>query len=147
MKISPSYLKRISLINAALVLLVAILISLFVIQPVAVDTYPGVPHDRIVFIWGINICLNILVAYSLVLISYVTKGSGWIITTIVLLFVVFILAFACNDAAFGYRNHGPEMQSVAVILFCCVAIEVIVWLLMLSTLLFRKKIILQDQAA
>ncbi|MCB9211428.1 MAG: hypothetical protein H6609_18850 [Ignavibacteriales bacterium] len=144
MKITSSYLKTISLISAALILLVAILIALFVIQPVAVDTYKGVPHDKIIFIWGVNISINIFIAYSLVMISLAKKGLGWIIATVVLLFIVFILAFIYIDAASAYSNHGSEMQSAVVILFICVVIEVVVWLLMLSTLLFRKKIMLQN---
>lgn len=138
-----------NLISAALVLIVAILIALFVIQPVAIDTHPGVLHEKIVFIWGLNISFNILTAYSLVLISVFSNGKGWIIPTvlIILLFIVFVLAFACNDAALAYRSHGPKMQSVSVILFFCAAIEVIVWLLLFSTLLFRKKITLPTQAA
>ena len=148
MNISNHYLKRISLLSAALVLIVAILISLFVIQPVAVDSHPGVPHERIVFIWGVNITVNILVGYILVLISQIKKeGIGWIITSSILLFIIFLLAFACNDAAMAYLSHGPDMQSVALVLFISAGIEVVVWLLILSTIIFRKRIMKSFQNA
>ena len=147
MNIGPSYLKRISLINAALILLVAILISLFVIQPAAVDTYPGVKHDGIVFIWGVNISLNILAAYSFVMIAFVKKRIGWMVTTGILMFVVFILAFVFGDAASAYIGHGPEMRSAAITLYICLAIEVIVMFLMLSTFILKKKITLQKSQA
>ena len=140
MTVGRSYLKKISLVNAALILLVAILLSVFVIQPVSVDTSPGVKHDIIMLVWGVNISMNIIIAYSIVIISLVKKGSGWMFATGVLMFFVFILAFLFTDAASAYMGHGPNMQIVVIILFICVAIEVIVFLLMLSTLIFRKKI-------
>jgi uncharacterized membrane protein len=123
-----------------LVLLTAILIALFVIQPAAVDTHLGVPHERIVLIWGVNISVNILVGYTLVLISLTTKSKAWMPVSIILLFILFILAFACNDAAHAYTSHGHNMRGASTVLFICAALEVIVWFLILSTLVFRKRI-------
>ncbi|MEN8191164.1 MAG: hypothetical protein ABFS12_00005 [Bacteroidota bacterium] len=148
MKVTPLLLQRMHLITAVLLVAVTMLIALFVIQPAAVDTYPGVKHDRIVFIWGLNISFNLLVAVILVVMALFVKGKGCIITSIyiLLLFIIFILGFACNDAAQSYIKHGPDMQIATITLFCCAGLEVIAWILLLTTVIQRRKIVSLDQA-
>ena len=143
MKISYESWKRIYLISAALLGIVAISIALFVVPKAAVDIHPGVKHEMIAFIWGFNISINVVMLFVLVLMAISSKLKRGITTPIVifLMFIVFILAFACNDAALAYSSHGPSMQIASVILFVCAALEAIVWFLMLATLVLRKRII------
>lgn len=146
MKISLTSWKRMYLITAALLAMVAILIALFVVPQAAVDTHPGVKHEEIAFIWGVNISMNVLILFLLTLISIFSKVKGGVTAPVVifLMFILFILAFSCYDAAMAYLSHGPNMQSVSVILFICAALETVVWFLLLSTLIFRRKIILHE---
>lgn len=135
------YLEKLSLVSTALILLAAILVALFVIQPAAIDTHEGVNHEKIVFIWGFNITMNILIAYALVILSLVKKEIGWIVTTWILMIIVFFMALIYIDAGSAYIGHGPDMQRAAIFLFICAGLEIVALLLLISTLLFRKKII------
>lgn len=147
MKISYESWKRLYLISAALLVVVAVLIALFVVPKAAVDIHPGVKHETIAFIWGLNISMNVFTLFLLTLISIFSKVKGGVTAPVVifLMFIVFILAFSCNDAALAYGSHGPNMQSASVILFICAALETAVWFILLSTLVLRKKIILPSQ--
>ena len=137
--VSPKFCRRSLLTCAALLVAVALVVAAGVVPPVKADTSPhATPQRAVPVFWGI-VVLNLLVATSLVFIAIrATDRSG--LSPIVLGSLAFLaFASACFLAApaFGYRAHGPAMQTACILLFLCSAAEFLAAVLVSTTALLR----------
>jgi cytochrome c biogenesis factor len=141
MKMSPRVSRSSLLIVAALLVAVAVLIAGGVIPPVKTDTFPQATPERAVPAFWFNVMFNLVVAVILGVIGFRTTGRRrW--STIVLWsagLLTLLLAFALNDAAFAYREHGPALHPATIVLHFCSVADLVAALVALSAALFLPK--------
>jgi uncharacterized membrane protein YhaH (DUF805 family) len=130
------------LANALLFVIIAIVIAFGVIPPARVDPYPGVNHQIVAGAFWMVIILNLLSAFFLFLIAIRLNtriGESKPILIIIGIFVL-ILGVILSDGALAWQKHGPSMQSAAILVFICAAIDFLsgVTLITMAFLLPKK---------
>ncbi len=132
------------LVAAALLAAVGFSIAVFVIPAAAAYALlQATPPQAVAAFWvvaGISLTLALSVLFAAV---QGTLRSRWRVTAIVLLvlvaLVVLLLALGLLDAAFAYWSHGPAMRTSSVVLFVCVAADLVAAALVIaSTFLFGR---------
>ncbi len=135
MKFSFPVYRRMLLIYAALVVIVALVLAVGVIGPVKAEAAAGATPERAVHAFWVNIGINLLSAITLGLLAIRSKGRGWISTSVHIItgLVIMFLSIALADAASAYQSHGPAMQTATVLLFLCAAADFLTGALVFTT--------------
>lgn len=141
MTLSLRICRRSLLANAALLILVALVIGGSVIPAVKTDAFPLATPERAVPAFWINAGLNVLAGTALVFIAMRSKGRSAPSTTVlsVVAFVCFLLGAALVDAAYAFSKHGPGLQTATMLLFICSAADILAAILVLITALLRPR--------
>lgn len=136
----PSTLSSSLLVSAALLVAVALALTLGVIPRVKGDAFPGATPERAVpVLWGLSAC-QIVAALALALLASqpVPHGVAWRFLTGFLGVLVLLWGCALLDGAFAYWGHGPFMHLPAVLLFACTAASLVASILVLIRAFSRR---------
>ena len=141
MKANVLFCRRMLVVCAVLLVIVALVVALGVIPPVKADTYPGVNHEIAASAFWVNIGLNLLSAFFLFFIAIRSKARSWKSTSVLVIagLLVLILGLALADAASAYQKHGPSMQSASILLFICAAVDFLAGVTVVTTAFLRPK--------
>lgn len=138
MAVSLTFCRRLSLISAALLALVALVVAFTVIPSVRAEVLRGSTPQRAVHAFWANVLISGLAAAGLWLVSVRARRRSVLTSSVLGLLALasFLLGLALTDAALAYRSHGPEMQVSVAVLFICSAIDFLAALLVVITALF-----------
>jgi hypothetical protein len=137
--ISETAWRRILYVATGLVIMVILILVVFVIPHVRLDTSPhATPKNAIKGIFivsSIHLFIIVLLIYS-VMFSF-RKGhlkNGFLITAGV---VLILLSFMIIDGAIAYLGH-PDLHSTSISMFICVGFDLIAGLLSFTARYFRE---------
>ena len=141
MAVSLLFRRRMLLVCAALLAAAAIVEAFGVIPPVQAATFPGVTPERAVPAFWVNIGLNFAAAAILVCIAIWSKGRSWISTSVLVVIglVALFLGIALTDAFFAFKEAGPSMQTVSMLLLFCAAADFLAGVLVVITAFLRPQ--------
>lgn len=125
-----------------LVVAVALVVSLGVIPAVHAATVPDISPEDAVPAFQIAVGLHILAALILALVAALSKARSRISTSslVVTGVAVLFLGFVLSDAALAFREAGPSMQAVAILLFVCVGADVLAGGMSIRAAFLRPKV-------
>jgi hypothetical protein len=127
---------RRSLVSCATLLVaVALILAAGVIPQVKIDRFPAAAPERAVPVFWAIAALNLLAAASLVLIAVRTTGRSHQSTAIasVVAFLGVVSGLLLAGPAGGFLAHGPAMHTASILLFLCVAADLIAAVLTATT--------------
>jgi hypothetical protein len=126
--VSLKFCRRSLLTCGALLVVVALVVAAGVIPLVKIDPFPGAAPEKAVPVFWWIVALNLLGATLLVFIAIrATERSGFSSTALSLLaLLAFVFACVLTGPAFGFLAHGPAMQNACILLFLCLAGELLV---------------------
>ena len=141
MSVSLVVSKRVFLVIASLMIIIALVVAIFIIPDVKMEVLRGGTPEKVITAFWVNILFNILAALTLIFITLKSQERNWITTSILLLvaLVILILGWALNDAGVAYSNNGPEMATASTMLILCGTIELILFILVLVFTFLRPK--------
>jgi len=133
--VSFKFCRRSLLTCAALLVAVALVVAAGVVPPVKADTFLLATPQRAVPVFWWIVALDLLAATLLVFIAIRATDRRGLSTTVLglLAFLAFLLACGLTGPAFGYREHGPAMQTACILLFFCSAAEFLAAMLLSTT--------------
>lgn len=125
-----------------LVVAVAAVIAFGVIPPVLASNAPGISPEDAVPAFRVVAGIHLVIGLVLLLVAALSKGRSRISTSGLLVagIVVLLLGFVTGDAALAFLEAGASMRGAAILLFGCVAADVLVGALTLMTASPRQKI-------
>lgn len=127
---------RRSLVSCATLLVaVALILAAGVIPPVTIDRFPAAAPERAVPVFWAIAALNLLAAAVLVLIAVRTTGRSRLSTAVAsaVAFLAVVSGLALAGPAGGFLSHGPAMHTASILLFLCVAADLIAAVLTATT--------------
>lgn len=127
---------RRSLVSCATMLVaVALILAAVVIPQVKSDPFPGATPERAVPVFWAIAALNLLAAAVLVLIAVRTTGRSRLSTAVAsaVAFLAVVSGLALTGPAGGAWSHGPAMHTASILLFLCVAADLIAAVLSTTT--------------
>lgn len=127
---------RRSLVSCATLLVaVALILAAGVIPPVKIDRFPAAAPERAVPVFWAIAALNLLAAAVLVLIAVRTTGRSRLSTAVAsaVAFLAVVSGLALAGPAGGFLSHGPAMHTASILLFLCVAADLIAAVLAATT--------------
>jgi hypothetical protein len=141
MKLSLFAYRRMLLVYAAVVVVVALVLAFGVIGPVKGDVSLGTTPVRALRAFWANIGLNLLMAAVVIFIVIRSKGRSWISVTghTIVGFIVIFLGIALSDAASAYRSHGSSMQTATILMYACAAADILIGVLFIITTFLQPK--------
>ena len=141
MEISNLLFRRLILVYAAVIAVIALVLALAVIPPVNVEASLGATPEKAVVAFWFNIGLNFLSAVALVSIAIRSKGRHWISTSLLVMvgLIILLLGIALADAASAYKTHGRSMQNASLFLFICAVADFLSGVSVVFTALLREK--------
>lgn len=110
---------------AALVVMVALVVAFGVIPQVQVADVASIsPEDAVPAFWA-SVGVHVVAALALALTAALTKARSRISTTVLVVsgIAILLVGLLLGDAALAFREAA--MQSVATLLFLCVAADVL----------------------
>ncbi len=117
------------LIGVGIIAVMALTVSIWVIPRAASDTSPiASPEGAVGSLWTFTIA-NIIIGLAMLGAAFFTQGG--VSTALLVLAGIGAVLFGLwmLDGAFSFLNHGPSMQTVAAVMFACVAADWIAGLL------------------
>jgi hypothetical protein len=99
------------------------------------DTFPYATPQRAVPVFWLIAALNLLAATLLGFTAIRATDRSRLSTSVfgILAFLVFLLACGLTGPAYGYREHGPAMQTTSILLIFCSAAEFLAAVLLSTT--------------
>jgi len=134
--------RRLLLVGAALLIVVALVLATGVIPPVKADTFPQALPERAAAAFWVNVVLCLVVAALLALAAVRTekRSRGSAVALGFLAAFVLLLALALFDAGLAFGAHGPPLHTATVLLFLCATADLIAGVLVAaSVLLFPRR--------
>jgi len=124
---------------AALVVVVALVVAVGVIPQVRVANVPDISPESAVPAFWVSVGLHLLAALVLVLTATLSKGRSRISTSVLVVtgIAILLFGFVLSDAALAFREAGPSMRTVTMLLFGCVAADVLAGALTIATAFLR----------
>jgi hypothetical protein len=135
------FLRRMLYTGSGLIVLSAIILAFIVIPSVRTDTFPRATPERAAMAFWVNVVIKLLIVAALsgIILAH-HRGNklnkGLLITSGVILA---LLGLSLIDAAFAFSDHGPDMQSSAVLLFVCVCCDLVAAVIVLTTPFLKPK--------
>jgi len=136
--INKTILRRFLYVGTSLVILVALILSFFVIPQVRMDTSPyATPEIAILALWILVVIQMLIVAALIYTIKFsYRKGhfkNGFLLIAGV---VLILLSLMLIDGAFAYLGN-PDLQSTATSMFICVGFNFLAGVLSLISQFFK----------
>lgn len=141
MALSPLQSRSLLAACAVLVVAVALIVAVGVIPQVRVSDVPDIsPQSAVPAFWA-SVGLHLLAALTLVVMAALSKGRSRISTSVLVVtgIAILLLGFLLGDAALAFHEAGPTMQTATVLLFLCVAGDVLAGALTITTAFLRPK--------
>ena len=137
MKVNESFCRRLFLVCAVLLVIVAVVVALGVIPPVKANPDPNVDHEKVAAAFWLNIGLNLLAAFSLFIIAVRSKSRNWKSTSVLTVtgLLVIALGLALTDAGSAYK----ELGTASILLFICAGIDIVSGIAAITTAFLRPK--------
>jgi hypothetical protein len=141
MKLSHRAHRRLLLIYAASLALVALALTIGVIDPVEVEASIGATRAIAVTAFWVIAGLNVLFAAILVIIAARLKTQTCDVTPVHAIggIIVILLGIMLADAASAYQSHGPSMQTASLILVFCATADFLTGVMMVITAFIQPK--------